>query len=87
MTTTNHFPDPSPETDNAVSLLTVEWMPLEGLIQSWAAFAQETTSACALRALSAAFAALEQESMARSRQADYAAVDGARNRNLGLPVL
>ena len=65
MTTTNHLPDPSPEASLHVTLPSVEWMPLDGLIQSWAAFAQETTNACALRALSAAFAALEQESMAR----------------------
>lgn len=46
---------------------TVEWMPLDGLIQAWAAFAHGTTHACALSALSSAFAALEQESLARRR--------------------
>lgn len=45
----------------------VEWMPLDGLIQSWAVFAHGTTHACALSALSSAFAALEQESVARRR--------------------
>lgn len=52
MTTTNPVP-------------IVEWMPLDGLVQAWAAFAHETTNACALSALSSAFAALEQESIAR----------------------
>jgi len=42
------------------------WMPLEGLIQQWAAFAQEATTPFLSKAVSAAFAAFsyEQEALA-----------------------
>jgi len=41
-------------------------MPLDGIIQSWADFAHETTSAAGLFAVSAAFAAFACESSARA---------------------
>lgn len=67
MTTTNPLSHPaSLETALSVSLPTVEWMPLDALIQSWAAFAHETTSAAGLFAASSAFAALACESSARA---------------------
>lgn len=47
------------------ALPAVEWMPLDELIQSWAAFAHVTTSAAGLSATSAAFAALAAETTAR----------------------
>jgi len=66
MTTMNYPSDqPSPETALSVSLPQPEWMPLAGLIQSWAAFAHETTSAAGLYAVSSAFAALASETSAR----------------------
>jgi len=66
MTLTNHVPDQqSPETALSVSLPTVEWIPLDGLIQFWADFAHETTSAAGLSAVSSAFAALASETSAR----------------------
>ncbi len=37
------------------------WMPLEGLVEQWAAFATATTSACATKAISHAFAAVSEE--------------------------
>ena len=48
----------------SVSPPSMEWMPLDGLIQSWADFAHETTSAAGLFAASCAFAALACESSA-----------------------
>lgn len=64
MTLTNHPADQSSETALSVSLPQPEWIPLDGLIQSWAAFAHETTSAAGLFAASCAFAALACESSA-----------------------
>src|SRR5579863_7245126 len=56
---------PFPESSlNIPGLPSVEWMPLDGLIQSWADFAHETTSAAGLFAASCAFAALACESAA-----------------------
>lgn len=67
MTLTNYPSDQqSPETALSVSLPTVEWMPLDGLIQSWAAFAHEVTSGPGLYAASSAFAALASETSALS---------------------
>jgi len=40
-------------------------MPLDGLIQSWAAFARQTTNERAFAAASLAFTALQQETAAR----------------------
>jgi len=52
-------------------------MPLDGLIQSWAAFAHETTSGPGLYAASSAFAALASETSARS---SYLEADTLRDR-------
>ncbi len=48
------------------SLPTVEWSPLDEIIQTWADFAHVTRSAAGLCAVSAAFAALAAESAARA---------------------
>lgn len=52
MTLTNHLPS-------------VEWMPLDGLAQQWAAFASHSTQQCAFATVSLAFTALEHETAAR----------------------
>ena len=70
MTLTHPVPDQSRETALSVSPPFVEWMPLDGLIQSWADFAHETTSAAGLFAASAAFAALACESSALAAYLD-----------------
>ena len=65
MTTLDHsgvdshqYPSPSSPT------LSTAWMPLDGLIQQWADFGAEATSAPALQATSAVFAALARETEA-----------------------
>ncbi|MGB8346538.1 MAG: hypothetical protein WCD86_16755 [Ktedonobacteraceae bacterium] len=66
MTLTNHVPDqPSPEASLHASTPAVEWMPLDGLIQSWAAFASQSTQEWAFATASLALTALEQETAAR----------------------
>jgi len=64
MTQTHPVPEQSPEASLHASIPQPEWMPLDGLIQPWADFAHETTSAAGLFAASAAFAALACESSA-----------------------
>jgi hypothetical protein len=51
------------------ALPAVEWMPLDELIQSWAAFAHASTSHAGLSAARAAFAALSAETAARQSSA------------------
>src|SRR5579863_6911308 len=69
---------PFPESSlNIPGLPSVEWMPLDGLIQSWADFAHETTSAAGLFAASAAFAAFACEGAAL---ASYLEAEDRRSR-------
>lgn len=67
MTLTNHVPDQSQETALSVSTPSVEWMPLDGLVQQWtqalSAFAWPRAEA--LQASSAALRALALETSAR----------------------
>lgn len=49
----------------------VEWMPLDGLIQSWAIFAHGTTQEHGLILVRSAFDALSQESAARRLYFDH----------------
>ncbi|MGB8347671.1 MAG: hypothetical protein WCD86_22500 [Ktedonobacteraceae bacterium] len=66
MTMMNYPSDqPSPETARSVSTPTVEWMPLDGIVQAWADVARQTTNERAFAAASLAFTALEQETTAR----------------------
>ena len=83
MSLMNSVPDaPFPESSlNIPDLPSVEWMPLDGLVQSWADFAHETTSAAGLFATSAAFAALACESAAL---ASYLEAEDRRSRGDGL---
>jgi len=70
MALSNRVPNQSPETALPVSTSTMEWMPLDGLIQQWVDFAHETTSAAGLFAASTAFAALACERAALSAYLD-----------------
>lgn len=76
MTQTHPVSDQPQETALSVSLPQPEWMPLDGLIQSWAAFAHETTSAAGLFAASCAFAAFACE---RSALASYQETENHRH--------
>lgn len=71
MTLTNRIPDQQPpEASLHASTPSAEWMPLDGLIQSWADFAHEATSAAGLFAASCAFSALACEYAALSAYED-----------------
>lgn len=72
MSLTHPVADQSSETDSAVSLPQPEWMPLDSLIQSWANFTHETTSAAGLFAASFALAALacERAALASYQEAE-----------------
>jgi hypothetical protein len=79
MTQPHHVPDQPQETVLSLSTPSIEWMPLDGLIQSWADFAHETTCAAGLFAASAAFAALACECAALS---SYLEAENRRNRDV-----
>jgi len=66
MTLTNHPSDhPTLEASLHASTPSAEWMPLDGLVQAWAAFASHSTQEWAFATASLALTALEQETAAR----------------------
>jgi len=75
MNPTNHAPDQQhPEASMPPSILTVEWMPLDGIIQQWATAAIDLPHAEALQATSEALRALALETSARRCYGDTCTV-------------
>jgi hypothetical protein len=68
--TTDHSDAPHP-----ASCPHPEWMPLDGIAQTWAAFGAEATSPAALQATGAAFLALAWEASALRNYASVGAVN------------